>query len=382
VVRKAIYQPPKEQPLDLPQPSQLHCESTLVQILGSPNVASKHWIIRQYDHEVQGGSVVKPLVGIHGDGPSDAAVIRPRLESRRGLVISCGMNPRLGDYDPYHMAASAIDEAMRNAVAVGADPKRIAILDNFCWGNTDRPETLGTLVRAALGCHDLAVEWNTPFISGKDSLYNEFTWADSHGKRQTIAIPSTLLISAIGQIDSVDRCVTMDLKRAGNRIYLVGVTREEFGGSHYALVHQRQGGKVPRVDASMALRLYQQLHQSITSGLLRSCHDLSEGGLAVAASEMAFSGGLGVELEIDGLCQQQFVHPLAALFSESNSRLLCEVPVAHAEAFERQMKEIPHVALGFVTEDPMVKIAHRGAPLIALTCQQLRQAWWEPLDWT
>ncbi|MFN5466486.1 MAG: phosphoribosylformylglycinamidine synthase subunit PurL [Pirellulaceae bacterium] len=382
VVRKAIYQPPKEQPLDLPQPRQLHCESTLAQILGSPNVASKHWIIRQYDHEVQGGSVVKPLVGIHGDGPSDAAVIRPRLESRRGLVISCGMNPRLGDYDPYHMAASAIDEAMRNAVAVGADPKRIAILDNFCWGNTDRPETLGTLVRAALGCHDLAVEWNTPFISGKDSLYNEFTWADSHGKRQTIAIPSTLLISAIGQIDSVDRCVTMDLKRAGNRIYLVGTTREEFGGSHYALVHQRQGGKVPRVDASMALRLYQQLHQSITSGLLRSCHDLSEGGLAVAASEMAFSGGLGVELEIDGLCQQQFVHPLAALFSESNSRLLCEVPVAHVEAFERQMKEIPHVALGFVTEDPMVKIAHRGAPLIALTCQQLRQAWWEPLDWT
>jgi phosphoribosylformylglycinamidine synthase len=382
VVRKATYQPPKEQPLDLPQPSQLHCESTLIQILGSPNVASKHWIIRQYDHEVQGGSVVKPLVGIHGDGPSDAAVIRPRLESRRGLVISCGMNPRLGDYDPYHMAASAIDEAMRNAVAVGADPNRIAILDNFCWGNTDRPETLGTLVRAALGCHDLAVEWNTPFISGKDSLYNEFTWADSHGKRQTIAIPSTLLISAIGQIDSVDRCVTMDLKRAGNRIYLVGATREEFGGSHYALVHQRQGGKVPHVDASLALRLYQQLHQAISHRLLRSCHDLSEGGLAVAVAEMAFAGGLGVELEIDGLCQQQFVHPLAALFSESNSRLLCEVPVAHTESFERLMQEIPHVALGFVTEDPMVKIAHRGAPLIALSCQQLRQAWWEPLDWT
>jgi phosphoribosylformylglycinamidine synthase len=139
---------------------------------------------------------------------------------------------------------------------------------------------------------------------------------------------------------------------------------------------------VPRVDASLALRLYQQLHQAIASGLLRSCHDLSEGGLAVAASEMAFSGGLGVELEIDGLCQQQFVHPLAALFSESNSRLLCEVPVAHVEAFERQMKEIPHSALGFVTEDPMVKIAHRGAPLIALSCQQLRHAWWEPLDWT
>ena len=156
---------------------------TLLAILGSPNVASKHWVIRQYDHEVQGGSVIKPLVGANNDGPSDAAVLRPVLGSRRGIVVGCGMNPHYGDFDTYHMAASAIDEAVRNCVAVGADPARIAILDNFCWGNTDRPQTLGSLVRAALACHDVAVALGTPFISGKDSLNNEFRYVDAAGQR-------------------------------------------------------------------------------------------------------------------------------------------------------------------------------------------------------
>ena len=146
---------------------------------GSLNVASKEWVIRQYDHEVQGGSVIKPLVGADNDGPGDAAVVRPVLDSRRGLVIGCGMNPRYGDLDTYRMAASAIDEAVRNCVAVGADPDRIAILDNFCWGNTDRPETLGSLVRAALACYDVAMVLRTPFISGKDSLNNEFRYDDA-----------------------------------------------------------------------------------------------------------------------------------------------------------------------------------------------------------
>ncbi|MFV0445073.1 MAG: phosphoribosylformylglycinamidine synthase subunit PurS, partial [Planctomycetaceae bacterium] len=145
-------------------------------ILSSLNVCSKEWIIRQYDHEVQAGSVVKPLVGVKNDGPSDAAVVQPDLKSQRGLVVSCGMNPRYGDYDPYWMAAAAIDEAVRNCIAVGADPEKIAILDNFCWGNTERPETLGSLVRAALGCHDVAIAYGTPFVSGKDSLNNEFTY--------------------------------------------------------------------------------------------------------------------------------------------------------------------------------------------------------------
>ena len=184
VVRDAVYHPAA----DRRRSSCRRCrpriiDDALLDILGSLNVASKHWVIRQYDHEVQGGSVIKPLVGPQCDGPGDAAVIRPRLDSRRGLVISCGMNPHYGDFDTYHMATTAIDEAIRNSVAVGADPSRIAILDNFCWGYTDRAETLGSLVRAAIACHDLAIALGTPFISGKDSLNNEFSFTDQRRRK-------------------------------------------------------------------------------------------------------------------------------------------------------------------------------------------------------
>jgi phosphoribosylformylglycinamidine synthase len=185
---------------------------TLTRILGSLNVASKEWVIRQYDHEVQGGSVIKPLVGPLRDGPGDAAVIRPVVDSLRGVAVSCGMNPYFGDFDTYHMAAGAIDEAVRNCVAVGADPSRIAILDNFCWADTSRPETLGSLVRAAEACHDMALVLGTPFISGKDSLNNEFRYQDSHHNTKSIAIPPSLLISALGQVEDIRQCVTMDLK--------------------------------------------------------------------------------------------------------------------------------------------------------------------------
>ena len=185
---------------------------------------------------------VKPLVGVCHDGPSDAAVLRPVLGSRRGVVIACGMNPRYGEFDTYDMAASAIDEAVRNCVAVGADPSRIAILDNFCWGDCERPETLGSLVRAALACHDLSIALGTPFISGKDSLNNEFSYVDASGERQTIAIPPSLLVSAIGQIDDVAHAVTMDLKSPGNLLYLVGETKDELGGSHFGIVSGISGG--------------------------------------------------------------------------------------------------------------------------------------------
>ncbi len=181
IIRDAVYNPPQTSPMELPTLAPEQHREALLSILGSLNVASKEWVIRQYDHEVQGGSVVKPLVGPNCDGPGDAAVVRPRMTSRRGLVISNGMNPHYGDFDTYHMAASAIDEAMRNAVAVGADPSKIAILDNFCWGYTDRAETLGSLVRAAIACQDMAIALGTPFVSGKDSLNNEFSYFGDDG---------------------------------------------------------------------------------------------------------------------------------------------------------------------------------------------------------
>jgi len=372
VVRDATFQIPDESPCSLPERSSW--DDDLKAILGARNVASKEWIVRQYDHEVQAGSVIKPLVGVQNDGPSDAAVVRPDLTSLRGLVVSCGMNPHLGDTDPWWMAASAIDEAIRNCVAVGANPDRIAILDNFCWGNTERPETLGTLVRAAMACHEVSVALGTPFISGKDSLNNEFSWEDENGDRQTVAIPSTLLISALGQVADVEQCVTMDLKEAGNRLYLVGETAEELGGSHLALVNELTGGVVPRMNPERALTTFRAVHQAIQSGTVRSCHDLSEGGLAVAAAEMSFSGGLGADLSLSGINDD--LEPGVLLFSESNTRFLIEVPADHASQFERCLADVKLTHVGHVAEhDRLVIRGVNGEPVIHSPFASLKQAW-------
>lgn len=380
VVREAAYSPVMFAPQSLPEARDY--TSTLVKILGSLNVASKEWVIRQYDHEVQGGSVVKPLVGVANDGPSDAAVVRPVLSSRRGIVVACGMNHHYGSFDTYHMAASAIDEAMRNCVALGADPRRIALLDNFCWGDTDRPETLGSLVRAALACYDLAVALGVPFISGKDSLNNEFRYADAAGRAQTIAIPPSLLISAIGQIADVSRAVTMDLKEPGNLLYIIGRTNDELGGSHFNLVEGASGGNVPRVDAALARQTFLAMHSAIDAGLVRSCHDLSEGGLAVAAAEMAFAGGYGAQIELDRLpCSPATEHAAVLLFSESNTRFLCEVAPRCAGEFESSMSGIAYGVIGKVVAESQFDVRHQGRPLISAELAALKEAWQAPLRW-
>jgi phosphoribosylformylglycinamidine synthase subunit PurSL len=381
VVREAIYSPPPVARQSLPEETRDYTP-TLLKILSSLNVSSKEWVIRQYDHEVQGGSVIKPLVGVANDGPSDAAVIRPVLSSRRGIVIACGMNPRYGDFDTYHMAASAIDEAIRNCVTVGADPRRIAILDNFCWGDTDRPETLGSLVRAALACHDVAVALGVPFISGKDSLNNEFRYTDPEGSQRSMAIPPSLLISAIGQVADVSRCVTMDLKQPGNLLYLIGMTHDELGGSHFNLVESLTGGNVPRVNATLAKQTFYALHAAIDAGLVRSCHDLSEGGLAVAAAEMAFAGELGARIDLDRVPVEATTQsPVAALFSESNTRFLCEVAPDLAADFERRLSDVPHARIGEVVADGVLEMRWRGSAVISRVLAALKEAWQAPLRW-
>ena len=382
VVRDAIYEAPAAQPLRLPPVGSIDLNQSLLKVLGSLNVASKEWVIRQYDHEVQGGSVIKPLVGVKNDGPGDAAVVRPVLKSQRGLVISCGMNPHFGDFDTYHMAASAIDEAIRNCVAVGADPSRIAILDNFCWGYTDRPETLGSLVRAALACRDLAVAFGTPFISGKDSLNNEFSY-EVDGQKQTISIPPSLLISAMGQIADVRRCVTMDLKEPGNALYLVGLTKNELGGSHFALVENLAGGDVPRVDIEVAKRTFAAIHVAIQSGCVRACHDLSEGGLAVAVAEMAFAGGFGAEIELTEVPHGfEDADDVTLLFSESNSRFVCEVPWDKQADFEHSIAGVAHAKVGRVSEADRLRIETTNeSTLIDCDLATLKEAWQSPLRW-
>jgi len=381
VIRAAEFKPAQAEPVNLPQRNAYTTD--LKQILGSYNVASKQWIIRQYDHEVQGGSVVKPLVGVQSDGPGDAAVVRPLLDSRRGVVISCGMNPRYGDFDTYHMATSAIDEALRNCVAVGADPSRVAILDNFCWGDCEKSETLGSLVRAALACHDLSLVLETPFISGKDSLNNEFSYLDERGNKQTIAIPPSLLISAMGQVDDVAHCVTMDLKAVDNLLYLVGQTHEEFGGSHFTLVNDLAGGAVPTVDAERAKQTFAAMHQAIRSGTIRSCHDLSEGGLAVCAAEMAFAGEIGATIDLSLLpVAENSVTPVARLFAESNTRFLCEVHPKSAADFEKHLADIPHAKIGTTTTTTRLQITDSvsGKTLINAELAELKTAWQAPLN--
>jgi phosphoribosylformylglycinamidine synthase len=271
------------------------------------------------------------------------------------------------------MAAGAVAEAVRNVVAVGADPDRIAILDNFCWGNTARPEVLGSLVRAAEACRDVALAYNMPFISGKDSLNNEY---HSHGRN--IVIPPTLLISALGRVPDVRKCVTMDLKEPGNLLFLVGVTGPDLGGSHLHLVTGRSGGRVPPTDVARAPAVFRGLHKAISGGLVRACHDLSEGGLAVAAAEMAFAGGVGADLTGGADLSDEVL-----LFSESITRFLVEVKPEHGAAFGKCFAEAGSVReFGKTVKEPRLRIAGAGGDWVVwASLSDLKEAWQKPLRW-
>jgi phosphoribosylformylglycinamidine synthase len=358
-------------------------QTLLPRLLAHPNIASKHWIIRQYDHEVQGGSVVKPLTGAGADGPSDAAVIRPKLDSPRGVALSCGLVTALGDIDPYWMTLAAIDEAVRNAVCVGARPDRVAILDNFCWAKCDLPENFGALVRAAEACYDGALAYRAPFISGKDSLNNQFTREDG----SVISIPPTLLISAIGVVDDVSRCVTMDAKRAGNLLLIVGHTTPQLGGSHLRRVAPDTAGPagdIPRVDLRQAPRQLAAVAALIAAGHVRSAHDCSEGGLLVAAAEMSFAGRLGLELDlaaVPALCE---LSATAACFAETPSRVLVEVEPDHFGAVAAALRKakIPFGHLGAFNDSDRLTVRNDAqGRLAAWSIDDLRRTWTAPLDW-
>jgi phosphoribosylformylglycinamidine synthase len=349
----------------------------LKRILGAWNVCSKEWVIRQYDHEVQGASVLKPLVGATNDGPGDACIIAPVLGSTKGVIIANGMSPTYGDIDPYAMAASAIDEALRQVIAVGGTLDRVALLDNFCWGNTDKPDRLGSLVLAAQACHDMALAFGTPFISGKDSLNNEF-----QAGSQNITIPPSLLISAIGVMQDVRKAVSMDAKEAGNSVYVVGLTRKELGGSHYYALHGYVGNQAPQVDPRVAKPVMETLSAASAAGLVRACHDCSEGGLAVAAAEMAFAGGLGMTLNLSQVPVNQALRPDETLFSESTSRFVVEVAPQNRKAFEACLKDVPFGRLGEVSADPRFRVEDgAGRRIVDEPIAELKEAWQKPLRW-
>ncbi len=381
LIRAVSDNPTTQQHAVLPPPSNTQCchhpttrsvATTLLRMLAHPDVCSKEDVIRRYDHEVQGGTLIKPLVGVENDGPSDAAVIKPlAAKGWAGLALGVGISPHYGRVDPYAMAWAVIDEAVRNVVAVGADPDRVALLDNFCWGNPALPDRLGGLVRAAQGCHDAALAYEAPFISGKDSLYNEYV--DPHGVKR--AIPPTLLISSLGIVPDVRQCVTMDFKEAGNLVYVVGLTRNELGASLYHRIHGLSGGIVPQ-PVPDALDTMRALHRAIVDGLVRACHDLSEGGLAVAVSEMAFAGRKGVELDLAALPRADDVDTLAALFAESSARFLVEVAPECAADFEHTLSGRPVAPLGRVIDGDQVRIVGwEGGTAIDVSVDDLLHAW-------
>jgi phosphoribosylformylglycinamidine synthase len=374
--KEAVWEQPKHTEPDFPQPTYLR--EDLLRILSSWNVCSKEWVIRQYDHEVQGGSVVKPLTGIDNDGPSDAAIVRPVLDSNMGIIVANGINPRYGDIDPYWMAASAIDEALRQVVAVGGSLRRVALLDNFCWGNPDKPDRLGGLVRAAQACYDVALHYETPFISGKDSLYNEFVTEEG-----SICIPPTLLISAVAVMDNVEKAVTMDCKQEGDIIYIVGITRNELGGSHYYGIHGYVGNRVPQVDAKKGKKLMDTLSAAMEKGLVRACHDLSEGGIGVAATEMAFAGDLGMVIHLgrvplgEPINRDDYV-----LFSESNTRFLVEVAPKNRSKFEKMMAGVEFAAVGEVSSKGRLDVyGLSGNMVLSASMAELKETWQRPLRW-
>jgi len=354
----AEWSPPKFTVASRKQQVEGDLTTDLLALIAQPGTRSSEDIVRRYDHEVQGATVVKPFVGPGRDGPSDAAVLWPqdvaRTGSKRGVALSVGINPALGKVDPYAMAWACVDEAVRNCVAVGADPDQIAILDNFCWGNPRLPDRLGSLVRCCQGCHDAAIAYGTPFVSGKDSLNNEFLGAD--GKKH--AIPGTLLISAMGIVPDVSRTVTSDFKRAGNVIFMVGITNDD-----------------PLALPKAPLNGYRALHQAIQRGLVAACHDCSEGGATLAVAEMALSGGLGASIDLDKLPSEKTrLSVVARAFGETIGRLIVEVAPEHVDAFDMAMGGNKHARIGEVTDRPRVLMTGAGSVVADTTLTAIARA--------
>ena len=371
-VREAVFESPAPAP---PAPGRHRrpdrdlCPDPLAalqKLLAHPNIASKHWIIQQYDHEVQGRTMIKPLVGLHA-GPSDAAVITPVEGSPRGLGIANGLATGLRD-DPYLMTLAAIDECVRNLVCVGVDPSRIAILDNFCWPSCKDPHNLGALVRAAEGCYDGAKAYRTPFISGKDSLNNQFTTEDG----RTIQIPPTLLISGFGIVNDISACLTMDAKSPGSVLVLVGDTQPTMGGSHYAMLFGGEG-ELPRVDLERGPRTAQRVAAAIAQGHVRAAHDVSDGGVLIAAAEMAFAGGLGLELDPGALDARDPI----GLFGESPGRYLLEIAADDPGRVREILGEVPMRVIGRFDDSGRLRLGEA----LDTSVDELREIWRGPLDW-
>ncbi len=353
----------------------------LLQVLRRWNVCSKEYVVRQYDHEVQGGSIVKPLTGHENNGPSDAGVVRPDLDSHEGVVISHGICPKFSAYDTYHMMACAIDEAIRNNIATGGTLDKMALLDNFCWSdpvlsdrNPEGPYKLAQLVRANRALYYYTTLFGTPCISGKDSMKNDYMFKDIK-----ISVPQTVLMSCISVIPDIAKVMTMDFKAAGDLIIVVGTTFAEMAGSEYFSGAGLMGNIPPKVSGPTAKRTYKAMERAIREGIIRSCHDASDGGIGCALAESAFAGGLGVDLDLSGVPARGIFRDDFLLFSESASRFIVSVAEKHMEAFTTRFRSIPYGILGRTTQDRAFMVRGlQGKIIINMPVEVLLEAWQAP----
>jgi phosphoribosylformylglycinamidine synthase II len=306
-------------------------------------IVSREPVIREYDHEVQGNTVLKPLAGASGDAPQDASVLRIG-GSGRLMAMAVALLPEWGKTDPYAMGTACVDECVRQLVAAGADPERIAILDNFCMGNPDAEEELGALVETVKGIAAAAEVYGAPFVSGKDSFYNYF-----ETKEGPVSIPVTILVSGMGIVEEEGHVVGASLRRCDSLLAIVGHTSGDLGGSVFARRHGIEGAPVPATRAEEALACYRAYHEAVKKGYILSAHDVGEGGLAVTLAEMAFSGKAGLEIDLCSLPMDDDATKAAMLFGESPSRLVVEVAPEHFPRVADLFEGLPFAALGRAT---------------------------------
>lgn len=343
-------------------PSKNNLTQEFISILKRLNITSFEFISSQYDHEVQGGSVLKPLQG-KGRVNADATVVQPLLSSAKGVAISQGMAPAYSDINAYHMAACSIDTAIRNLIAVGANPDKIALLDNFCWCSSNEPERLGQLKIATQACYDYAVAFNTPFISGKDSMFNDFKGFDERGNPIKISIPPTLLISSIALVNDVTKTISLEAKFPGDLIYVLGDTKDELGASEYFDMKKYYGGNVPQVDAATNLKLYRALFKCTEEEIISSAISVNRGGLAVALAKISIGGLLGIDISLKNLPGSVSRNDFA-LFSESQGRIIATINPENKDKFEKNIRGNSFAHIGKVTENNQIIIKGKSGDII------------------
>ena len=374
--QRGLYEPVLKAPQDY--------TTLLKDLLSRPNICSTEWITRQYDHEVQGTSVIKPLVGIDRDVDSDAAVIRPVLDSDKGLAFAQALLPAYSAIDAFHMTACSIDEAVRRLIAVGADLDHIGGVDNFCWPsiqydpihNPDGKFKAAQLVRSCRALRDLCLSYEIPLLSGKDSMYVDGNLAGRFGETHKVSALETLQFSAISVIEDINRCVSMDAKIPGDLLYVVGTTRNELGGSEYYEHLGYIGCNVPQVRPDDFIPLYQKMRQAVNHELVASAHGIYRGGLAVHLAMVAMGGNLGLKVDLAQVPADQAERDDLLLFSESAGRFIVTVDPAHREAFEDIFKGCGCANVGTVTELPeLIVQGLEQKTILAVPLEDLKTAW-------